>query len=187
MQRQRHQEGSLQVPSHGKRKMWVLLYRDGDTRRYVTLGPASKLTKTDAQKKRDQHLAAIRARQTTARDPQITVAQFINGVALPFLRSKWKRSTASTTESRIKHHLIGELGHVRLRELSLQAMQHFLQVKVSTHSRSVIAHLRWDLHMIFRLAVAEGYAERDPTPALYTPKEARRDPTRAMTREEVQG
>jgi integrase len=166
--------------------MWVLLYRDGPIRRYVTLGPANKLTKTEAQKKRDQHLAQINARQATARDSHITLAHFIEGVALPFLRSKWKRSTAGTTESRIKHHLIGELGHLRLRELSLQALQQFLQAKVVTHSRSVIAHLRWDLHMLFRLAVAEGYAERDPTPALYTPKEARRDPTCAMTRKEVQ-
>jgi len=25
------------------------------------------------------------------------------------------------------------------------------------------AHLRWDLRAIFKLAIAEGYAERDPT------------------------
>ena len=38
MHRQRHQKGSLQVRQHGKRKMWVLLYRDGSTRKYATLG-----------------------------------------------------------------------------------------------------------------------------------------------------
>jgi hypothetical protein len=35
-----------------------------------------------------------------------------------------------------------------------------------------VAHLRWDLRAIFKLALAEGYVERDPTGALFTPKQA---------------
>src|SRR6266849_3919818 len=98
MQRQRHQQGSLQVRSHGKRKMWVLLYRDGATRRYVTLGPVSKLTKSEAQKKRDEAMKEIAAKQKTAPDAQITLGVFVQSIALPFLRSKFFFNDTATTE-----------------------------------------------------------------------------------------
>jgi hypothetical protein len=49
-----------------------------------------------------------------------------------------------------------------------------------------VAHLRWDLRAIFKLAVAEGYTDRDPTAALYTPKEANVAVTRAMNRKEAE-
>jgi integrase len=161
-------------------------FRDGGTRRYVTLGPANKLTKSQAQKKRDDALKEINARKHAAPDPQIGFGCFVDTVALPFLRAKWKPSRAGTTESRIRHHLIGGLGRFQLRELSLHTLQQFLHAKALTHSKSVVAHLRWDLHTLFKLAIAQGYTERDPTAAFYTPKEARSDPTRSMTREEVQ-
>ena len=186
MHRQRHQKGSLQVRQHGKRKMWVLLYRDGPTRKYATLGLYAKMTKTQAEEKRDQLIAEANARNAVAPDPLITFGQFLEGVALPFLRSKWKRSTAATTENRIKHHLGEEFGEKRLSALGLKELQAFLAAKAESLSRSVVAHLRWDLRAIFKLAVAEGYAERDPTGALFTPKQAAVAESRVMTKEEVE-
>src|SRR5579862_5478730 len=118
--RQRHQKGSLQVRQHGKRKMWVLLYRDGSTRKYATLGLYSKLSKSQAEKKRDEITGEVNARNALSPDPDITFGEFLEGVCLPFLRSKWKRSTAATTENRIKHHLISEFGIKRLCELGLK-------------------------------------------------------------------
>ena len=166
--------------------MWVLLYREGSARRYLTLGPQSKLSKSDAQKKRDEVMKEINARLSTAPDPNITFGTFFEGVALPFLRSKWKRSTASTTENRIRHHLLAEFGEQKMTSLGLKGLQAFLHSKAAALSRSVVAHLRWDLRSIFKLAVAEGYVERDPTGALYTPKEAAVKATRAMNGKEVE-
>ena len=106
---------------------------------------------------------------------------------MPFLRSKWKRSTASTTENRIRHHLLGEFGAGEAcRASDLKRLQAFLVGKAATLSKSVVAHLRWDLRAIFRLAMAEGYIERDPTPALFTPKEAKVGTQRVMNRKEAQ-
>ena len=34
VRRKRYQEGSLQVKSHGKRKMWILQYREGGSKKY---------------------------------------------------------------------------------------------------------------------------------------------------------
>jgi integrase len=184
--RQRHQKGSLQVRQHGKRKMWVLLYRDGGTRKYATLGLYSKISKSQAEEKRDELLNEVNARNAIAPDPNITFGEFLEGIALPFLRSKWKRSTAATTENRIAHHLKTEFGEEKLSALSLKGLQSFLNGKAASLSRSVVAHLRWDLRAIFKLAIAEGYAERDPTGALFTPRAAVTAETRSMNKEEVE-
>jgi hypothetical protein len=72
VRRQRYQKGSLQQRKHGKRKMWVLLYRDGNTRRYATLGSCSEMSKSAAEKKRDEILAEAKARNSAVPDVDIT-------------------------------------------------------------------------------------------------------------------
>ncbi len=81
--RQRHQKGSLQVRQHGKRKMWVLLYRDGNTRKYATLGPYAKMSKSQAEEKRDELIGEANARNAIAPDPDITFGEFLEGVVPP--------------------------------------------------------------------------------------------------------
>jgi len=185
VRRKRYQEGSLQVRSHGKRKNWVVLYREAGVRKYHTVGLHSKMSKSQAQEKQAEFMKEVNARAAHAPDPNVTFGDFLEGVALPFYRSKWKRSTASTTESRIRHHLLEEFGPEKLTGLTLKPLQAFLSAKATTFSRSIVAHLRWDLRAIFKLAVAEGYTERDPTGALFTPKEAKVAETRAMNRKEA--
>jgi integrase len=186
VRRKRHQEGSLQVRSHGRLKNWVVLYWERGKRKYETLGLYSKLTKSHAQEKQAEFMQVVNAHQSTAPDPNVTFGDFLEGAALPFYRMKWKRSTASTTENRIRHHLNGEYKEAKLQNLGLKELQAFLNIKAKTLSRSIVAHLRWDLRAIFKLALAEGYVQRDPTAALYTPKEAAVAITRAMTREEAE-
>jgi integrase len=185
VRRKRHQQGSLQVRSHGKRKMWVVLYRESGTRKYETLGLFSKLSKGEAQQKQAAFMSEVNAKLALDPDPQVTFGQFLDAAALPFLRSKWKRSTASTTEDRMNYHL-AEFRDTRLRAISLKTLQAFLHRKAEGLSRSSVAHLRWDLRAVFKLAMAEGFIDRDPTAALYTPKEAAVEPTRAMTGKEVE-
>jgi len=152
--RQRHQNGSLQVRKHGKRKMWILLYRDGSTRRYVTLGACAQMNKSQAQYERDKILAELKSRNVPGPDPTITFGVFLERTALPFLRAKWKASTGLTTENRIRKHLLPEYQDTVLQALNLHQMQQFLITKAQTHSRSIVAHLRWDLRALLRLALA---------------------------------
>jgi integrase len=91
-----------------------------------------------------------------------------------------------STENRITHLLRTEFGEEKLSALSLKGLQSFLNRKAASLSRSVVAHLRWDLRAIFKLAIAEGYAERDPTGALFTPKAAVTAESRSMNKEEVE-
>ena len=165
--------------------MWILQYRDGGSKKYHTIGLYSKMSKSDAQQAQAEFMKEVNARAASTPDPHITFGDFLEGVALPSLRSKWKRSTRDT-ENRIGHHLLGEFGPEKLTSLGVQRLQAFLTAKATTLSKSVVAHLRWDLRAVFRLAQAEGYIQRDPTPALFTPKEAKVGTKRVMNRKEAQ-
>jgi integrase len=187
VRRKRYQNGSLQVVStHGKRKMWILQYRDGGSKKYHTIGLYSKMSKSDAQQAQAEFMKEVNLRAASAPDPHITFGDYLEGVALPFLRSKWKRSTRDTTENRIRHHLLGEFANEKLSGLGIERLQAFLAGKAKALSKSVVAHLRWDLRALFKLAVAGGYIMRDPTPALFTPKEAKVGVKRVMNRKEAQ-
>jgi integrase len=186
VRRKRYQNGSLQVVStHGKRKMWILQYRDGGSKKYHTIGLYSKMSKSDAQQAQAEFMKEVNLRAASAPDPHITFGDFLEGVALPFLQSKWKRSTRDTTENRIRHHLLGEFAGEKLLALGIERLQAFLAAKAKALSKSVVAHLRWDLRALFKLATAGGYIMRDPTPALFTPKEAKVGVKRVMNRKEA--
>jgi integrase len=165
--------------------MWVVLYREGGARKYNTLGLFSKMSKSEAQKKQAEFMGEINAKAATTPDDAIPFGDYLQNVALPFMRTKWKKSTAITTENRITHHL-EEFRETRLAAITLKALQAFLGRKAGELSRSMVAHLRWDLRAVFKLALAEGYIERDPTAALFTPREAETEPTRVMTGKEVE-
>lgn len=185
VRRQRYQKGSLQMRTSAKGKKWVLLYRDEKgSKRFKTLGSCSKLSKSQAEKKRDEILSEVNVRDS-APDVDITLGDFIERVALPFCRTNWKKSTAGTTENRIRHHLVKDLGNTQLRQLKLTTLQRYLQGKAANRSKSIVAHLRWDLQVIFRVARSEGYITGDPTEALVIPRDSTVREGRAMTKEEV--
>jgi integrase len=50
----------------------------------------------------------------------------------------------------------------------------------------MVAHFRWDLRQIFRMAVMEGHILRNPAELLFILREAALTVHTAMTREEVQ-
>jgi integrase len=105
---------------------------------------------------------------------------------LPFYRRKWKSSTASSNEGRLKLHFLGAFEERPLKSFSRDELQRYLDRKAADgHSHSVVAHLRWDLRQIFRMAVVEGYLVRNPAELLFIPREARRFPKPRLTLEQV--
>jgi integrase len=97
------------------------------------------------------------------------------------------KSTQGTSENRIKHHIMKDLGDAALKDFSLTGLQAFLEQKANAGlSFSVVDHLRWDLSAIFEMAVAENVIASNPATRLYTPKHAPKGRrTRAMTAAEV--
>jgi integrase len=188
LKRRRFQKGSLQLRRRGKAKKWVVLYYDdGGHRRYHTLG-AGTMTKTAAQELRDEFMRAVNGSDEPedGRNRPVLLREFVDQVYLPFQGGKWKKSTQGTSENRIMHHIVKELGDSALKDYSLTGLQGFLEQKANAGlSFSVVDHLRWDLSAIFEMAVTEKVIASSPATRLYTPKHAPKGRTRAMTVEEV--
>jgi integrase len=185
--RKRFQKGSLQLRKQGGVWVWLGMWREGEHRRTKTLGQKSEMNKTEANARLEKILAPLNARQ----EPEtgsMPVGAYIRDVYYPFCRRKWKRSTRMTTEDRINHHIILELEDSALRSVGRIALQDLLDRKAAGGlSFSVVNHLRWDLRHMFRVAVAEGFIERNPAELLFTPQNATRAVQRVATAAEVTG
>ena len=110
---------------------------------------------------------------------------FVEDVFFPFYRRKWKRSTKMTTEDRITFYLVGQFKERWLTDIMREELQGFLDAKASALSFSTVDHLKWDLIAIFRMAVSEGYARRNPAELLFTPRECKKSEGRVMKIKEV--
>src|SRR5208337_2496803 len=131
-------------------------------------------------------LRDINSGVTQMAKPVYTFEQFINGVYLPFCRRSWKESTAGTSEQIVKSHLIPEFGKQLLHAIRREELQDFLDMKARDLSSSVVAHLRWFLSGIFKLALSDGVVLNNPAAELKIPRKCQ--PGRAMrplTEEEV--
>lgn len=131
-------------------------------------------------------LREINSSVTQTARPVYTVEQFINEVYLPFSRRNWKESTAGTSEQIVKFHLITEFGNDLLHSIRREKLQDFLDRKALERSSSVVAHLRWFLSAIFKLAWSDGVIPNNPAAELRIPQKCRPGRTmRPLTEEEV--
>jgi integrase len=182
MHRRRHQKGSL-IKQDG---YWHAQWWEDGHRRKRSLGKVSKMTKAKAQEELAAILAPINARGATP-SAVCQFGDFVDGNYFPFYKRKWKRTTAAENKSRIKCHLIPIFESRTLGSISRDELQDFLEEKTGAElSYSVVAHLRWDLNQIFKMAVSEGFLQRNPAELLFIPGGARRPVRRVMTIEEVQ-
>ena len=111
----------------------------------------------------------------------------MNHTYLPFYNRKWKYSTKTTNEERLRVHLLPIYAQRTLGSFNRDELQDLLDAKAQTGlSYSVVAHLRWDLRQVFRMAVQEGHLLRNPAELLFIPREAKRPEHTVMTLEEVQ-
>jgi integrase len=157
------------------------MWREGANRRTKTLGKKTEISKSEAKAMLEKILAPINARQ----EPEtgnMPFGPFVRDVYFPFCRRKWKRSTRMTTEQRINQHIVPEFEDLALRVFRRPALQDLLDRKGDGGlSFSVITHLRWDLRHIFRVAMAEGFIERNPAELLFTPQNAKQTVRRMAT------
>jgi site-specific recombinase XerD len=94
---------------------------------------------------------------------------FVRTVYLPFYGRKWKRSTMMSNHDRLERYLVLEFGARKLGSFRREELQDFLDRREADGlSYSTVAHLRWDMRQIFRMAVAEGFIQRNPADLLAT-------------------
>jgi integrase len=178
--RKRYQNGSLSRVDGS----WIAQWWEDGHRRKKTLGKASKMTKAHAQDELARILVPINGRESAS--GETTVGSFMSDVYLPLYRRKWKSSTVGTNENRLEFHIKAAFGERRLRTIQRAELQEFLDQKADTGlSYSIVAHLRWDLRQIFRLAVAEASLLKNPAETLFIPRNAVQPVRRVMNLEEV--
>lgn len=165
---------------------WIAQYRDLEGRkRKVSLGPAAKTRRIDAETRLARLLEPING---TVLDSAADLAfgTFVRQVFFPFYKRKWKASTALCNENRIDKHLVAEFERRFLSSFSREELQTFLDRKAADGlSHSMVAHMRWDLRQVFRMAVTEGRLLRNPAELLFIPRDARRYPKPRLTVDQV--
>lgn len=180
--RKRYQHGNLRKVN-GK---WIAQWWDDGHRRKQTLGSVSKMSKAQAQTELDAILAPINGR-ACAPSASAKLGEFVTNTYLPFYRRKWKRSSAMTNEGRLRVYLLSAFSERTLGSFNRDELQSFLDDKAAAGlSFSTVAHLRWDLRQIFRMASTEGHLLRSPAELLFVPRDAKRPERPVMNREEVQ-
>lgn len=84
-------------------------------------------------------------------------------------------------DDRVKRYLAAEFDKRSLGSFHRDQLQDFLDRKAAEGlSYSTVAHLRWDMRQIFKMAVAEGFILRNPAELLFVPRECPRPDTRDM-------
>lgn len=150
------------------RDKWLGLWRDHNgKRRGIILGKISGMTKGQA---RTLLLQIIKDQVGPyAESPVVNVADFIESSFFPVFRRRWKCSTAQTSASRIRSHVIRLLGKRPLIAVTREELQGFMdQLAQAGYSRSHLAKLRWDLNSIFRFALSEGVIKSNPAEVLFS-------------------
>ena len=165
---------------------WIAQFRDLEGRkRKVSLGPVARTKKVDAEIAFARLLEPIN-NPNGEPDGHCQFGWFIREVYLPFYRHKWKASTTSSNEQRVNSHFLSVWEKRALTSFSRNELQQFLDQKADNGaSHSIVAHLRWDLRQIFRMAAVEGYLPRSPAELLFVLRNARRFPKPRLTLEQV--
>ena len=127
--RKRYQKGSLKNVGG----VWIAQWREDGHRRKRTMGKVSKMPKAKAQAELDAILAPINSR-AEAPSPSKKFGDFIKNAYLPLYRRKWKRSSATTNEERLKVHLLKVYEERTLGSLSRDELQAFLDEKAAAVS-----------------------------------------------------
>jgi integrase len=150
------------------------------------LGPVGKMTKAQAQVAPAAIVAPINEAANSGADREMAFREFVEAVFLPCYRRRGKAPTAITNIDRTRRRLELALADRTLRSFTRDQLQTLLDEKCAEGlSFSMVAHLRWDLHQLFKLAQAEGYVDRKPATVLHTPREATSAPKPIMSPQEV--
>jgi integrase len=150
--------------------VWVACWWEDGGRKSKVLGRCSQMGKGEAESALAAMLHPINSGVTQMAKPVYTFEQFITEVYLPFCRRSWKESTAGTSEQIVKTHLVSAFGPILLQAIRRDELQDFLGRKALELSSSVVAHLRWFLSAIFKLAMSDGLVLNNPAAELRIPR-----------------
>ena len=182
--RRRYQEGSLKKVD-GK---WIAQWWEDGHRRKRTLGLFRRCQRLKARGELDAILAPINSRADAPSAAQ-NWGTFVNNTLPPLLSAEMETVFDRDDERRIVCAFILSPSTPKrtLGSFNRDELQTMLDEKAASGlSYSVVAHLRWDLRQILRMAVTEGHILRNPAELLFIPRDAKRPEHTSMNIEEVQ-
>lgn len=185
MRRKRFQKGTVGERKHGRRKVWVAQWWEDGGRRSKVLGKCSEITKAQAEALLSSILLPINEGTDHKQRPIFSFGDYVDQKYLPTCRRKWKESTRITTEPVIEMHLRAKLGNRLITAIDREELQRLLDEKAPTLSRSVVAHLRWHLSGIFKMAMSDGLLDHNPAATLFVPECKPEADKRVMSPEEI--
>jgi hypothetical protein len=161
------QRGSLKVVKNRRGvKVWRAQWREHGHAKTKLLG--SKISRQDARAELDRILAPLNAMARPASTPT-TFRRYVESEYLP--TRTWKQSTRGTTEQIISTHLLPLFGDRAIASMTRRELQGLLNGKAAAGlSFSVVAHIRWQLVAIYKMAEGEGLVNVNPTKGLVDPK-----------------
>jgi integrase len=179
MARRRYQKGQLLLKGK-KGKRWVARWRediirpDGTRyrqRRSETLGTQKEYpTRRLAERALEQRLTEARVNSLDYKPrPTATFREFAMKWNKDVL-SQLKPSTRSADSSRLKKHLIPDLGEILMRDITTQRLQTFIAQKAMSVAPKSVKNLVALLRMMWNQAKAWGYVQHDPFGSLVLPE-----------------
>jgi integrase len=176
MARRRYQRGHLRLRGK-KEKVWVAKWRediilpDGSTHRIQkgeVLGTLKEYkTRRLAERALEQRLSEINSLTYQPR-PTATFREFAAKWQTDVL-SQHKRSTQSADKSRIRKHLIPELGSLCMKDIRREVLQALVARKAKTLSAKSVRNLIALLGEMWVQAKADAYTQIDPFVSLVLP------------------
>jgi hypothetical protein len=145
-------KGSLRARKHGRQKVWLAQWWENGSRRTKILGRYSEISKAEAHVMLTQIVQPLNQDAGQAQTPLFNFKQYVEDKFLPVCRRMWKESTRTTSEPDILRYLVPVFEKQRLEAITREQMQRFLEDMAGNLSSSVVAHLRWHLNAIFKMA-----------------------------------
>ena len=125
-------------------------------------------TRRLAERALEQRLANVNSLHYKP-SPTATFGQFSEKWQRDVL-SQFKRSTQSADRSRLKKHLVPELGHMCMKDINRETVQRMVARKAKTLSAKSVRNLVGLLREMWLQAKADGYTLIDPFVALVLPE-----------------
>jgi len=168
------QRGSLKKFLDSRKRVWIwrFQWREPGFKgpRTKDLGRCSDISRAAARTAADEILQRVQGSIPSLRSSTLPLQRFIEDTYLDVKTRKWKASTRGTTEQLLRDYVTRPFGNRLVHSITRKELQaHLDRLAQEDKSESVVAHVRWQLAAIFRMAKGDGFVSIDPTEGLETP------------------
>ena len=194
MARSKFQQGSLFTEGVGAKKRYVVRFRvydadGGFTKKKVSLGLVSSMSKRDADRRRmevvTEHTAQL-PKATASNKSAITFETFYRERFLP-LKTHWSEPHRESFRYIMESFVLPKFGHLILTDIDKVMVQSRLNSLVAGYSESTISHVRRKMVEVLEEAVEQEFISRNPASRTKMPAGAREPEQPVLTVQQLIG